>query len=198
MVATAFPPYLPRKIDATYSSDAGEYGNRYVYLKCLFILTLSIVVQLVVFLMVLTPKTIADAQDLKAFLLQCKLTLRLVELWRIRSQDETSWVDVAEAVGPVLSLDTIRIEDDRIMVNDPLGFRTNSLTKKTFRRIVFGFLDLQEGMESIFSSHMDGYSRRDRLSQRDADRDVDWKFLRPFPRGKRAQRTKIPGGYRAW
>ena len=147
--------------------------------------------------MVLTPKTIADAQDLKAFLLQCKLTLRLLELWWIRLQDETNWVDVAEAVGPVLSLDTIRIEDDRSMVNDALGFGTSSLPKKTFRRIVFGFLDLQEGMEWLFSSSLDGYSRRDRLSSRDVDRDVDWNFLRPFPRGKRAQRTRFPRGYRA-
>ena len=113
-------------------------------------------------------------------------------------QDETDWVDVAETVGPVLSLDTIRIEDDRIMVNDPLGFRTSSLAKSMFRRIVFGFLDLQEGgTESLFSSSPDGYSRRDRLSLRDVDRDVDWNFLRPFPRGKRAHRTRFPGGYRA-
>ena len=140
-------------------------------------------------------KTMVDAEDLKAFLLQHKLTLRILELWWIRLQDETSWNDIAEAVGPVLRLDTIRIEDDRNRVNDPLGYRRSSSNRARFRRMVFSFLDLQEGTESLlYLSGTNGYTRRDRLDLRDVDRDVDWNFLRPFPRGKRAQRTRFPDG----
>ena len=135
---------------------------------------------------------IADAEDFKTFVLQHKVTLRVVELWWIQLHNEKNWNDVAKAVGPFLSLDTIHIVDSYFLVYDPLDHHyVNSLdTKEAYLRSFHQFLDLREGMQSLFVATPEGYSRKDRLSLRAADHDVDWNLLHPIPHTSSELRTK--------
>lgn len=104
-----------------------------------------------------------------------------MELWCIKLQDEQNLNDVEEAVGPVLSLDIIRVVDNPFMINDPLGRSDRFGNKEGYLRIFCQFLDLQEGMQSLLVENSQACSRKDRLSLRDVDPDVDWNFLRPVP-----------------